>query len=72
MFSNNTKKMIAEKVQEILRNTQDPELPEGEIQFLLHVDGEENWSWANIRNNNPKDINLDHHAALALTQNLTV
>lgn len=23
----------------------------GEIQFLLHVDGAESWSWADIRNN---------------------
>ena len=51
MFNPDTKRMIASAVQEILRNTRDPELPEGEINFLLHVDGAEGWSWANIRNN---------------------
>jgi len=38
-------------VQKILRETGHQELPEGEIQFLLHVVGAENWSWADIRNN---------------------
>ncbi|OHD13012.1 MAG: hypothetical protein A2Z96_01235 [Spirochaetes bacterium GWB1_48_6] len=63
MFSVRQKKEIADKVQKILRETAHPELPpEGEeIQFLLHVDGEESWSWADIQNNgavrNP-DVNL--------------
>ena len=51
MFSPDLKKMIAEKVQQVLRETHHNELPEGEINFLLHVDGAESWSWANIRNN---------------------
>lgn len=51
MFSVNQKRIIAEKVQQILRETNHPELPEGEIQFLLHVNGAESWSWADIRNN---------------------
>ena len=51
MFSVNQKREISEAVQKILRDTNHPELPEGEIQFLLHVDGAENWSWADIRNN---------------------
>jgi hypothetical protein len=38
-------------VQGILRATNHPELPEGEIQFCLHVDGAESWSWADIKNN---------------------
>ena len=51
MFSVKEKRTIAEKVQAILRDTDHPELPEGEIQFNLHVEGDEDWSWADIRNN---------------------
>ena len=52
MFSLSQKREIAEKVQAILRATNHPELPAGEIQFLLHVEGaDEVWSWADIRNN---------------------
>jgi hypothetical protein len=51
MFSVQQKREIAEKVQQILRDTQHPELPKGEISFFLHVDGTEAWSWADIRNN---------------------
>jgi hypothetical protein len=45
------KREIADKVQAILRETAHPELPEGEIQFALHVDGAEALAWADIRNN---------------------
>ena len=58
MFSSNVKNMISEKVQEILQETRHPELPKGEVQFLLHVDGAEGWSWANVTNNNPKKDNV--------------
>lgn len=51
MFSVEQKRWIAEKVQGILRATGHPELPAGEIQFSLHVDGASTWSWADIRNN---------------------
>jgi hypothetical protein len=51
MFSMREKREIADKVQEILRATGHPELPQGEIQFALHVVGAESWSWADIRNN---------------------
>ena len=51
MFSIKQKREIAEKVQQILRDTGHPELPEGEINFHLHVDGAESWSWADIQNN---------------------
>lgn len=51
MFSVQQKRQISEAVQRILRETNHPELPEGEISFLLHVDGAESWSWADIRNN---------------------
>jgi hypothetical protein len=51
MFSIRQKREIADKVQQILRETEHPELPKGEIRFLLHVEGAEAWSWADIRNN---------------------
>ena len=51
MFSVRQKREISEAVQKILRDTKHPELPEGEIEFVLHVDGAESWSWADIRNN---------------------
>jgi len=51
MFSVRQKREISEKVQSILRETRHPELPEGEIQFVLHVSGLESWSWADIKNN---------------------
>lgn len=51
MFSTQQKREIAEAVQRTLRATAHPELPKGEIRFLLHVDGAEEWSWADIRNN---------------------
>ena len=52
MFSVRQKREISEAVQTILRNTNHPELPkEGEIKFVLHVEGKELWSWADIMNN---------------------
>ncbi len=51
MFSIREKQLIAEQVQEILRSTNHPELPENEINFLLHVDGAKSRSWADIKNN---------------------
>lgn len=51
MFSTRQKREIADKVQQVLRETNHPELPDGEIRFLLHVDGAERWSWADIKNN---------------------
>ena len=52
MFSVAQKRKIANQIQCILRDTKHPELPEGEIQFTLHVDGADPCSsWADIRNN---------------------
>jgi hypothetical protein len=68
MFSVQQKRDIAEAVQQILRATSHPELPEGEINFLLHVDGAESWSWADIRNNGAvtdPDVN-PHNEQMAL------
>lgn len=51
MFSVRQKREIAESVQRVLRATGHPELPDGEIQFHLHVVGRDAGSWADIRNN---------------------
>lgn len=51
MFSVRQKREIADKVQAILRETNHPELPSGEIQFRLLVEGREAWSYSDIRNN---------------------
>jgi len=51
MFSVREKRWIAEMIQQCLRDTGHPELPKGEIQFHLHVQGAESWSWADIKNN---------------------
>lgn len=51
MFSVRQKRMIADAVQKILRDTNHPELPPGEIRFTLTVEGAERWSCAVIQNN---------------------
>ncbi len=51
MFSVQQKRDIADAVQKILRATNHPELPKGEIHFTLDVKGAEDWSWAHIQNN---------------------
>ncbi len=51
MFSVAQKRKIADEVQRVLRATNHPELPPGEIEFTLHVNGAEPWSWADICNN---------------------
>jgi hypothetical protein len=56
MFSPQQKREIAIKVQAILQETAHDELPEGEVNFILHVDGAEGWSWANIRNTSARDV----------------
>jgi len=69
MFSVQQKRDISNAVQQILRATAHPELPDGEVNFHLHVDGSELWSWADIKNNgavaNP-DVN-PFNEAVALT-----
>ena len=57
MFSVEQKRHIAEEVQKIIRATNHPELPKDEIKFLLHIDGAETWSWADIQNNGAVVVN---------------
>lgn len=68
MLSPKQKQYISMKVQEILQEIEDDELPNGEVQFILHVDGAEDWSWANIRNMSARDVPVPR----ALIQNLSV
>ena len=51
MFSVRQKREIADAVQTVLRSTNHPELPRGEITFTLQVEGAEAWSFACIKNN---------------------
>lgn len=65
MFSIRQKREIANKIQAVLRETNHPELPEGEISFNIHVEGADRWSWADIRNNGDVDnpnVNLHNEA----------
>ena len=67
MLSRGTKAFISNEVQKILQSVSDSELPKGEISFILHIDGAEDWSWANIRNESDCDIEVPD----ALVNNLT-
>ena len=52
MFSLQQKREIADAAQKVLPATNHPELPAtGEVFFELHVHGAEDWSWADIKNN---------------------
>ena len=58
MFSIKQKREIADKIQAILRETNHPELPKNEISFIIHVEGEYSWSWADIQNNGAVDVSV--------------
>ena len=65
MFSVRQKREISAKIQNILRSTNHPELPEGSITFTLNVSGKEVWSWAVIKNNSAvKSPNINIHNEL--------
>jgi hypothetical protein len=56
MFSVQQKRDISDAIQKILRATNHPELPiEGEINFAIHINGAELWSFADILNNDAVD-----------------
>ncbi len=54
MFSVKQKREIADKVQQILRETEHPELSEDKIKFTLFVQGVDSESWAYIVGNKNK------------------
>lgn len=65
MFSVRQKREISDKIQQILRETNHPELPKGEIYFKIHVEGINGYSWADIKNNGDcldPSINLHNEA----------
>ena len=68
MLSSKVKQELSQKIQELLQEVSDSELPNGEIDFILHVDGKESWSWANIRNNSSKDIPVPEEIVGNLTR----
>jgi len=52
MYSVRQKILISDAIQKILKDINHPETQKpGEISFLLHVDGDESWSYAEIKNN---------------------
>lgn len=51
MFSMEEKKLIAQKIEELLLSLDHPEMPKEKPKFSLHVDGKESWSWADIEPN---------------------
>jgi hypothetical protein len=72
MFSMQQKKEIAEKIEKILLSYDHPEMPKEKPSFKLHVDGKEDWSWADIEpnwtfENKKPGINLhNEHVAEAM------
>jgi len=55
MFSTSQKQKISQNIQDILRETNHPELPNSEIKFTIRIEGAESWSWAEIQNNGAYD-----------------
>lgn len=51
MFSVRQKREISDKIQNIIRATNHPELPKHNIEFEIRIKGAESWSWAVIKNN---------------------
>ncbi len=51
MFSMAEKKHIATEIEKLLLSLNHPEMPTEKPKFKLHVDGKEDWSWADIEPN---------------------
>ena len=51
MFSTEEKQYIARELEKILLSLNHPEMPKENPNFKLHVDGKEDWSWADIEPN---------------------
>lgn len=58
MFTPQQKQWIASEVEKILLHLSHPEMPEDKVNFKLHVDGAEKWSWADIVSNHEHDASL--------------
>ena len=48
MFSVKEKVFIAEEIEKLLLSLNHPEMPKEKPMFVIHVDGKESWSWADI------------------------
>ena len=48
MFSIKEKIFIANEIEKLLLSLNHPEMPKDKPKFSLHVEGEFNWSWADI------------------------
>lgn len=63
MFSVKQKQEIAGKIEKILLELNHPEMPKEKPVFELHIEGTEQWSWADIEPNwkyteiNPPSVN---------------
>ena len=55
MFTSDEKSTIAGAVSRLLLSLNHPEMPKGSPKFILHVDGAESWSWANIYNSEDRE-----------------
>ena len=51
MFSVEEKKKISAAVEKVIMDLKHPEMPTEKPKFLLHVDGKESWSFADIKPN---------------------
>lgn len=51
MFSMKQKQHVANVIEKTLLEFNHPEMPEEKPVFKLHVDGKEDWSWADIEPN---------------------
>ncbi len=48
MFNKEQKMKISDAVEKIILSFNHPEMPTEKPQFILHIDGKERWSWADI------------------------
>jgi len=51
MFSVTEKRKIAEAIEKTILDLKHPEMPTEKPKFSIHIDGKENWSWADIKPN---------------------
>ena len=51
MFSLAQKQKIADAVERLLLSIEHPEMPTEKPEFMLHINGKESWSWADIQPN---------------------
>ncbi len=51
MFSMKEEQQIAKEIEELLLKLNHPEMPKEKVVFALHINGKEDWSWADIEPN---------------------